>query len=88
MDYKENGHPGSWSGDVWGENVVKVSNQQMEDIISGKFIKQEGISYYTSVSWTKTYEEAVYGGRDKIIDGLLNLGGDPNNIRIVYGFDS
>lgn len=89
-DYLINGSPRSYSGGVSGPSVVHITNKEMDDIITGEHPVEEGKSYYTRVSWARTYKECVGSFYDDAIPKLKKLSDekDYSDIRIVFGFDS
>lgn len=89
-DYLINGSPDSYSGGVSGQRVVNVTNEEMDDIITGEYPIEEEKSYYTRVSWKRTYKECVGSFYDDAIPKLKKLSDqkDYSDIRIVFGFDS
>jgi len=86
---------GGYCGDVNGNNVIKVSNAEMEQVlnkIEKEFIKTKTykgvIDYYTQIEWGMSYAEAV--GRvffDKTLPSLAKLG-KSDKVRIVFWFDN
>lgn len=88
LEYKEfikNGYPTSWCGG-FGGNITNISNEDMDKIISGELKRDEGVSYYTEVSWLVTYKEQAGDFYTKAIPKLKELG-NPENVRIVFWFD-
>lgn len=87
--FKENGDPYPCCGGISGGGVVHVSNEQMEDIISGKFPKEEGKSYYTQISWTEGYKDAAGSFYTRTIPMLVDMAGDDlDSVRLVFWFDN
>jgi hypothetical protein len=88
--FKEEGEPKHYSGDVWGQNIIKITQQEMEDLIAGKKEREEGKTYYTRVSWHESYRDAVgtywFDSMDKLKELADNI--DGSDVRIVFGFDS
>jgi hypothetical protein len=86
----EKGEPQSYSGGVWGGNVVHVTPQEMDDLIAGRKERVEGKDYYTRVSWDESYREAVGPSWMEAIEKLKELSDnvDGSDVRIVFGFDS
>ncbi len=87
-----------YSGGVGGGGVVHVNNDQMRELIAkgqkfraewgrGKTVQGATPSYYTVVHWTSTYKEQAHNFYDYFIPALAKLGG-PDDVRIVFGFDS
>lgn len=87
--YKEKGIPDTYSGDVWGQNIVHISNEQMDGLLEGTFEREDGKDYYTRVSWGESYIEAVGEFYTKTIPTLKELAGDHlEDVRIVFWFDN
>lgn len=57
--YLEKGRPESWSGGVFGGDVIHVTPAQMRAIIEGHVAKEEGKEYYTQVEWEVSYYESA-----------------------------
>lgn len=87
---KEGGPPKSYSGGVSGPKVLIVSNERMDSFLSGVNDKQDGISYYTQVSWTESYKEAAGSFYTDSIEELEKISDSTTgmDVRIVFGFDS
>lgn len=85
--FKENGEPSTWSGGVGGQRVIKVTNEKMDDIISGNVERGEDKVYYTQISWEWTYAESVGDRWFMTMEKLQELG-DPEDVRIVFWFDN
>jgi len=85
IEFKKNGRPSSWSGEVSGKFVKNISNSEMEDLLSSD--EKTKTHYYTQVCWDCSYREAVGESWFKTLDELSKLG-DPNNIRLVFWFDN
>jgi len=82
--FKEQGRPTAWSANVWGANVVKISNSEMDAVISGE---GDDRSYYTRVEWEETYRDAVGPRWFETLDTLKELGA-PEDVRLVFWFDN
>jgi hypothetical protein len=90
------GAPEEYCGDVWGDIVVKVTNEEMRTgLASGRISaakKKPGTpppakAYYTRVEWTETYRESAGPEWFSFLESCLPLG-KPEDIRFVFGFDS
>ena len=85
-------YPSSWSGDVWGNGIVKVSEKEMIDIIEGRYPVKEGLHYYVQCEFPQTtYAEEAGMFYSKVIPALKTLipeGGTAEDVRIVFDFDS
>ena len=66
--------PESWCGGASGLNIVHVSPAQMDDIVAGNVVREEGKQYYTKVEWEETYRETVGSIVDEICRRCPNLG--------------
>ena len=85
-------HPESWCGGVGGGNVVKVSEQEMIDIIEGRYRVNPDKEYYTQCVFpSRTYKEkagSFYTDTIPALKKLIPEGGTPSDVRIVFDFDS
>lgn len=79
------GGPESYCGDVSGRDVRHVSVRDMDRLVADP--PADGLTYYTRIQWTKTYRECAGKSWFAFLDALKPLG-DPNDIRLVFGFDS
>ncbi len=87
--WKEKGKPNGWSGGVSGSSVTHLTNDQMEDLVSGTYAQLPDMSYYTKVSWVESYKESVGSFYTDSIKMLEDVSlGDPDSVRIVFWFDS
>lgn len=89
--YKEwrehRGYPKTgWSGGVFGRDVIRVSNEDMDAYLESPV--KDGKDRYTEVEWWADYKDAA-GCLLSLIEELdkLNLG-KPEEVRLVFGFDS
>lgn len=81
--FKEQGQPNSWSGDVNGGRVRKVSNAVMDRMIADG----EDLDHvYTKVEWVVTAGERC----ERFLDAMKELAAvcGENRARIVFYFDS
>jgi len=87
--FKKNGSPSAYCGDVGGQMVVKVTNEQMNELIADPSLVSKGKSYYTKVCWTELYKESAGNFYDWSLSKLNELAGDdPDSVRIVFWFDN
>lgn len=87
--FKEAGEPPiSWSGGVWGSTIRNVENKELDDIMSGKLDREEGAEYYTSISWQRTYREAIGKWWFETMEYIQENIGGLDNVRLVMWFDS
>jgi hypothetical protein len=87
--WKVNGRPASWSGDVWGANVKKVSLKEMEAAIAtSETLKDERIleGVITHVEWTVYYHEKLGSFAPALIRACHKL--NPEDVRFVFFFDN
>jgi len=81
--FKENGIPNSWfgvmAGTPWNNNIIMISNEEMEKLISGEKDREvytdiEGndqpIRYITKIKWGKTYAQSCQSFIDNTIPKL------------------
>lgn len=83
LEWKEKGTPSSYSGDVWGKNIRKVSNAEMESFI-GIELDFEPV---THVAWQESYKDAVGEQWFEALAKLQKLG-NPDKVRLVFFFDN
>ncbi len=81
------GWPKEWSGSVGGGRVRHISNEELRAIVSGTASREDRASYYTLVEWKDTHARCAREFHDSFIPALMKLGA-PNEVRIVFGFDS
>lgn len=89
------GPPESYSGGVSGPGIEHVSIEKMEQLIASGEAESaadegfpgDGGRYYTRVEWSETYRESAGGDWFRFLDALTPLG-RPDDIRLVFGFDS
>lgn len=82
-EYLKTGSPKSWCG---GSNAKIISNEEMEQWIRGEVNYADGEFIQTVLEWEKDPIDAT--GLNEIIEKLAKLGGDPENVRIVFWFDN
>lgn len=94
QEFKINGKPSYWSGEVWGGGVSKVSNQEMDNLIKNDpdivNAKWPNTRYHTSVEWSITYAESVGSFLTETIPNLEKLLAFDNveDVRILFFFDN
>ena len=86
--YKEEGMPESWSGGCGGANVVSLSNQEMDKLLTGERKKEKDKHYITTIKWEESYRNAAGHFLFKEALPALKRLGDPENVRIVFWFDN
>lgn len=84
-----NGRPDGWCGGVGGPNIVVISEEDMQTMLSMKplgFVR-DNKEYYCQIEWERLYrEEATIFLKNTL--PILEALGDPKEVRIVFGFDS
>lgn len=89
--FKEAGDPYpccEWAG---GPNVVMLdSNDEMDDIISGKAKRNPEAKYYTKIRWTYPIKQFAGHFYDYTIPELEKLSEDSNgeDVRLIFWFDN
>lgn len=90
--FLEKGSPGSWCGGVNGRSVVHISNEAMFALVRGGYEppkEHTAQSFYTRVRWPVTYAQAAGYFHSGFLPALRDHAtSGPDNIRIVFGFDS
>lgn len=85
-------HPNSWSGDISGPDIVHLSEEDMVDLIQGKYPREDGKQYYTRCYFiAETYKDNSGGFYEDVIPVLQRLvpnGGTTEDVRLVFDFDS
>ena len=85
-------HPKCWSGDIGGSSIVRISENEMVDLIQGRYPREDGKQYYTQCYFiAKTYKDASGRFYDDVIPVLQTLipdGGTAEDVRLVFDFDS
>lgn len=85
-------HPDSWSGGIGGPGIIHLSEEEMVDLIQGRYPRKEGERYYTACYFTpETYKDSSGGFYDDVIPVLQTLipdGGTNEDVRLVFDFDS
>lgn len=91
-DFKETGNPYPCSGGVGGRIIVRVSNEEMEDIISGKYPRNSDAQYYTQIEWGASYEESAGNFVTDTMPTLQAIadehGVSQDEVRVVFWFDN
>lgn len=80
--------PMSYSGDVWGRDIKKVSVEQFEMWEKNPESRpQNPENYYARASWGISYRQAVGGRFWDYVEYLKTLG-KPEDVRMVFWFDN
>lgn len=87
VQWRHNGKPESWCGDVTGYNVRNVSNEDMEAVIRAG-VPTEHV--YTRVSWEEPYRNSVGTFLTDTIPALERIAAMDRveDLRIVFFFDN
>lgn len=83
--------PHCWCGDISGTNYIKISENEMVDLIQGKYPRQEDIHYYTSCYFApQTYADSAqhFLKNMNILKKFVPENGTLEDVRIVFDFDS
>lgn len=80
--------PSYWSMAMYGDDSDHISNDQMVDLINGKFEREHGKNYVTEYEWDETYREAVDADYLEELCTELSQYGEPEDVRIVFWFDN
>lgn len=80
------GCPGSWSASVGGGGVEHVSHKEMRRRITNPYPWEQGRMPYTLVQWSTPLADRCRPFL-AFVESLTALG-DPNDVRLVFGFDS
>lgn len=84
--YLEKGSPNMWCGSVFVDGLKIVSNEQMKAIVEGREPREKGAVYFTEIRWNTPIKQSVFA-LVKLVEMLKKLG-DPERIRVVFGFDN
>lgn len=91
--FERDGRPTSWSGGVSGGSVEHVSNQEMRRRITDGSARRAATTavlesrYYTCVEWEQPYTDSAARFLQVVQRDIVPLG-DPDKVRLVFGFDS
>ena len=84
--------PNSWSGDIYGPDIVHLSEEEMVDLIQGRWMRNDGKRYYTKCYFAaEAYKDKAGSFYDDVIPVLQTLvpeGGTTEDVRLVFDFDS
>lgn len=102
-DSSGRGQPSTWCGGMSGPNVYVVSNEAARELIKCGLPEQaaahaqnakrfnwyhfHAAHFQTVVEWKLPYKECAKEFHDNFIPALCKLG-SPDDVRIVFGFDS
>lgn len=87
--FKDANDPYPCCGSVFGKTIVHLSNEEMDQLLSGDLPREEDKKYYTQIQWGESYKEAVGSFYTESIPALKELAGkDIDDVRIVFWFDN
>lgn len=78
--------PSSYSGAVWSADIITITMDEADRMLADDVVKN-GKRCYVQVYWNETYRESAKDFLE-FVDEFLKPIGDPERIRIVFGFDS
>lgn len=87
--FKEKGQPEGWCGDIGGFNTEKISNEEMDKILSEDPNTKRSV--YTQIEWKTTLKDDVKYFFDAVIPQMQNWDcamRQDDEIRIVFWFDN
>lgn len=82
-----------------GEYAVRISGGNVRTIdtigkdafaaqAQAKALEAAGFDVYVRIAWGESYKEAAGSLYSRLIPALKSLGGEPADVRIVFGFDN
>lgn len=84
--------PPSWCGGVSGYGIERVSASEMEAILLDPSLRNPSVRYYVGCHFpAESYADAAgsfYTSTIPILKSLIPEGGTPEDVRIVFDFDS
>ena len=91
-EYRKSGNvPNSWSGGVWGRNIVTVDESTMDKILAKTMDRNANLEYYVQCKFKPvTYRECCSCFLDETLPSLEELipeGGTAEDVRIIFDFD-
>lgn len=81
--YIKGTRPSNYSGGIIGQNIITINEQYIEGIID----YGRNVDIYIQVSWLEKSTNAVNHFINEVIPWMESLG-EPENVRLVFGFDS
>lgn len=89
MRAKDTSWPESYSGWISGPGIVVITRQEALDKLNSTGLAvHKDTKLYVQEEWESTYAEAAGRFYSEVLPNLQKLDADPNNVRIVFGFDS
>ena len=83
--------PKDYSAWISGGNIVIIDARNRDEFavhLEAQRLADTGKEVYVQIAWGETYKEAAGDLYTRLLPALKSLGGDPNDVRIVFGFDS
>lgn len=84
-------NPDTWCGGAGGRNVITVTADDMDRILSGKRNRDDSLEYYVRTEfYPTTYKECCEGFWKETIPALeeqIPDGGSDGDVRILFSFD-
>lgn len=81
--------PQSYSGGIFGQGILTITRAEALQQMQGQGLAvHKDVELYVQEEWESTYAEAAGRFYSEVLDHLKNVDPDPNNVRIVFGFDS
>jgi hypothetical protein len=86
----ETGSPDTYSGGVGGPGVVVYEELEVDSILSsqGHVVTAVEEASYVRIHWQEKYSESAGRFFTEVIPALQEVEPNPDNIRLVFGFDS
>lgn len=88
---EKRGRPDSWCGDAWGPGLVTLEEQDYVGKRDNKLLEPDK-RYNVRVWWSRGYRDAAgdawWNTTMPELRKLAEKHGGPDNVRIVFGFDS
>lgn len=83
--------PSSYSGGIWAPGIKTVTPEDADAMLASPELlarmSANGDKFYVRVGWTETYRESASDFLE-FVDQMLVPLGNPEDTRIVFGFDS
>lgn len=89
-EFKMNGKPDQWSGDVSARDIKKITRSEAERFLKGEFALEEDKRYFVLADWKETYYDSTSHFCDYSIEEMITLSDDIDfhDVRIVFWFDN
>lgn len=105
--YKElkgsNNSPGSWSGSIWGANIITVDQDTANQILNNEIeyltrknpYSEKDVTrhlkdwnVHVEYTWVVTYSEWFKNEHENIIEPMRKLKEEYEDVRLIFGFDN